>query len=104
MYDTKSKQDYHTKTQRKTSIQESKLPSSKKGSKHPTPPVSEQKWLGLGVLSKYLQAGFGCLHGKDRCHPFHSGLVGNEAYIDMFSFGVEYKVLCHTNRTGAVTK
>ena len=35
MCDTKSKQDYHTKTQRKTSIQESKLPSSKKGSKHP---------------------------------------------------------------------
>lgn len=30
-------------------------------------------------------------------------LLEMEAYIDIFSFGVAYKVLCHINRTGAVT-
>ena len=53
MYDTKSKQRLELANQEKktkTRVQEPKLPSSKKESKHPTPLASGQRMLGQGVL------------------------------------------------------
>ena len=52
VYDTKSKQRLELENQEKTKtrVQEPKLPSSKKGSKHRTPLASGQRMLGRGVL------------------------------------------------------
>ena len=52
VYDTKTKQglEQENQEQQKIIIQEPKLPSSKKGSKHPTALTSGQRMLGRGIL------------------------------------------------------
>ena len=52
VYDTETKQRLELENQEKpkTIVQELKLPSSKKGSKHPIPLASGQRMLGRGIL------------------------------------------------------